>query len=297
MDNTGFNYFENTGYRNERKRMHSVYLKNDTFSHNDNHAFVCHLIEPLRLGKVGEVYLDYFMTYDIGASQANTAGDKTAFVMDIKEFNIQSKSNNMRLHSKIVIPNEDGLGTGTKIHKGRKMNYVATINPGIYHTLSGTITDFFGNSMFSDVDGHTITFSGGEGDPIPGAGGFTVHLHYIHNNTPINLTLIVNFSTDASTSPVIAFSNDGMTQTKTINVNKKSSLPLTMDEAVSLINDAFASIPASVVKTSGNDGLLFKNLHGGTITESTIQNTDAVVITVSIDSPHFVAEFVIIEKD
>ena len=308
MDGTGFNYFENTGYRNERKRMHSVYVKNDTSSHNDNHAFVCHLIEPLRIGKVAEVYLDYFLTYDIGAAQANTNGNKSSFVMDIKEFNIKSKSNIPRFHSKIVIPNEDAIGSGTKIHKGRKMNYVATINPGVYHTLSGTITDFLGNSMFSDdlddLDGHTSTFSGGEGDAIPVQGGFTVYFHYIQDHSLINLTLIVDFSTAASTNPVEPFTSDGQQQTKNIIVHRKGSLEATMDEAVLLISKAFEGLPTvpTVTITSNADGLLFKNLMGGTITspnsaDTLIQNASDVAIDVAIDSPHFAAEFVIIEKD
>lgn len=294
MDGTGFNYFENTGYRNERKRMHSVYLKNDTHSHNDNHAFECHLIEPLRLGKVGEVYLDYFMTYDIGAAQANTSGNKSAFVMDIKEFNIQSKSNNMRLHSKIVIPNEDGVGSGTKIHKGRKMNYVATINPGVYHKLSGTITDFLGSSMFSDVDadGHVITFS-----RAIVTGGFTVHFNHPHNNGLIAMTLIVNFSADETTPAPVAFSgSDGQFgQSRTINVVNTGSISEQMTLAAGLITTVLAQVAANV--TSLPDGLLFKKLHGGTIVESTNFVDGSGDITVSIDSPHFVAEFVIIEKD
>ena len=303
MDGTGFNYFENTGYRNERKRMHSVYLKNDTSSHNDNHAFVCHLVEPLRIGKVAEVYLDYFMTYDIGAAQANTNGNKSSFVMDIKEFNIQSKSNLQIYHSKIVIPNEDAIGSGTKIHKGRKMNYVATINPGVYHTLSGTITDFMGNTMFSDSDGHTIVFSGGNGNPNPEIGGFTIHFHTFQDNSLINLTLIVDFSTHPSSNPS-PFTNDGMQQTRTINVHTKGSLEETMDEAISLIKITFQDLPnqPTVTKTSNADGLLFTNLMGGTITSPNsshmpVRNEYGEDIDVAIDSPHFVAEFVIIEKD
>lgn len=299
MDNTGFNYFENTGYRNERKRMHSVYLKNDTSSHNDNHAFECHLIEPLRLGKVGEVYLDFFMTYDIGAAQANTNGGKSAFVMDIKEFNIQSKSNIQRYHSKIVIPNEDGVGSGTKIHKGRKMNYVATINPGVYHKLNGTITDFLGNSMFSESDGHVITFSGGEGDEVPEQGGFTVNLHDARG---VAKKVIVNFSTEAS-SHTNTLANDGAPPiSTTVTVQRtEGDLPATMDEAVTQILLAARAV-LTVQVTSENDGLLFKKLNGGTITfpnsmDTPIQNTWGVDIDVNIDSPHFVAEFVIIEKD
>lgn len=296
MDGTGFNYFENTGYRNERKRMHSVYLKNDTHSHNDNHAFECHLIEPLRLGKVGEVFLDYFMTYDIGAAQANTSGNKSAFVMDIKEFNIQSKSNNMRLHSKIVIPNEDGVGTGTKIHKGRKMNYVATINPGVYHKLSGTITDFLGSAMFSDVGGHSITFTGGGGDNNPETGAITV---VAHNPTPDNLgdfTAIITIT--ASTTTPGTTLGAGVHNSASIIANG-ADIGATLNAIKTALEALFTNFTnIKVTVNQANNGLIISGLNGGTITESTnIQNASESDITVSIDSPHFVAEFVIIEKD
>ena len=295
MDGTGFNYFENTGYRNERKRMHSVYLKNDTSSHNDNHAFECHLIEPLRIGKVGEVYLDYFMTYDIGAAQANSSGDKSAFVMDIKEFNIQSKSNIMRLHSKIVIPNEDGVGAGTKIHKGRKMNYVATINPGVYHKLSGTITDILGSSMFSEVDGHSITFTH-DTDANPETGAITV---VAHNPTQDNLgdfTAII-IITASTTTP--GTSLGGSTRSSTSIIANGANIGATLiaiKDALEALFIHFGDITVTV--NPANDGLIISGLNGGTITESTnIQNTSASDITVGIDAPHFVAEFVIVEKD
>ena len=75
-----------------------------------------------------------------------------------------------------------------------------------------------------------------------------------------------------------------------------------MDEAVTQIKLAVVDLVGfTVVKTSGNDGLLFTGLNGGTITfpnsTDTIQNAEEVAIDVGIDSPHFVAEFVIIEKD
>jgi hypothetical protein len=289
MDGTGFNYFENTGYRNERKRMHTIYLKNDAHSHNDNHAFECHLIEPLRLGKVGEVYLDYFMTYDIGVTQANTNINKQAFVMDIKEFNIQSKSNLQRLHSKMIIPNDDAAGTSTKVHKGRKMNYVATINPGVYHKLSGTITDLAGGSMLSLDSGHLITFGA-----IPTAGTITVVAHQDGIDYTGTVTIGDSMVTGNTLGP------NQVTSIDAVAVTVEENLTNTIANITARFNHIFGQLrdpQITFAAVSGPpEGISVTGLNGGTIGSSGVVAGEESA-DVSIDSPHFVAEFVIIEKD
>lgn len=290
MDGTGFNYFENTGYRNERKRMHTVYLKNDTHSHSDIHAFECHLIEPLRIGKVAEVFLDYFMTYDIGPTQSNTNINKQAFVMDIKEFNIQSKSNLQRLHSKMIIPNEDTTGTSTKVHKGRKMNYVATINPGVYHKLSGTITDLAGGSMLSLDSGHLITFG-----VNPTAGTITVVAH----QDGIDYTGTVTIGESNTDGNPLGAGNTTSIDAIALS-DEGGNLTNTIDNITARFNHIFGQLRdpnITFTAVSGPpEGISVTGLNGGTISSSgVVAGEDSA--DVSIDSPHFIAEFVIVEKD
>jgi hypothetical protein len=291
MDNTGFNYFENTGYRNERKRMHTIYLKNDTHSHNDNHAFECHLIEPLRLGKVGEVFLDYFMTYDIGADNANANINKQAFVMDIKEFNIQSKSNLQRLHSKMIIPNDDAAGTSTKVHKGRKMNYVATINPGIYHKLSGTITDLAGGTMLSSSlasAAHLITFGAN-----PTGGTITVVAHGLFG---VDFTGTVTIASSGGVDGT-QLADAGHIFISNATAVTGGDLSATITNIINRFTHMFSNVGVTFTAVSGPpEGIRVTGLNGGTISSSgVVAGEDSA--DVDIDSPHFIAEFVIIEKD
>ena len=63
-----------------------------------------------------------------------------------------STSSNQQIYNKILIPNEHNDINdvhSTVLHKGKKMNYVCTINPGRISKITGKITDLAGNSMFS----------------------------------------------------------------------------------------------------------------------------------------------------
>jgi len=287
MDNTGFNYFENTGYRNERKRMHTIYLKTDTHSHNDNNAFECPLIEPLRIDKVSEVFLDYFLTYDIGTLQGSGNIHKQAFVMDVKEFNIQSKSNKAILHAKMVIPNDDTAGTGARVHKGRKMNYVATINPGVYHKFSGTITDLAGDSMFGSSAGTKITFSGN-----PASGTVTL---------VANVTSGINRGTYTGVVTIISGANSngtllgGGVNTSTANAQTAADTDTTIVNILGRFQYMFSGLPVTITK-SGHS-IIVRGTHGGAFTSTNLASAEEEAVDAETESPHFTAEFVIIEKD
>ena len=92
------------------------------------------LIEPLIVDRLSDVFLDSFTTFNC---KANTSSDTSAFILDVEEFNIHSNSNNSKLaFNKCVIPNLATTATQTTIHKGKKLNYVCSINPCRLRTLT-----------------------------------------------------------------------------------------------------------------------------------------------------------------
>ena len=71
---------------------------------------------------------------------------------------VSQYSNENNSFNKLFIPNEytgDITATTRKIHKGKKLNYIASVNPSTLYDISGTITDLgdssgnFGN-MFNN---------------------------------------------------------------------------------------------------------------------------------------------------
>lgn len=118
-------------------------------------SFSVSLTEPLLIDKHYDIYLDNFTTHNAQKNtKENGSDDPTSnqhcFCLGIDQFNIQTSSNNPHMAGKIVIPNEETTAFGTntlKIHKGRKMNYVCTINPGKLSTISGSITGRNGTTI------------------------------------------------------------------------------------------------------------------------------------------------------
>ena len=102
------------------------------------------LIEPFKIDKLCDVYLDSFVTFK---SKINTVAVQMAFLLGINEFSTHSNSNKDDSFYKIVIPNTSNNAAGTHIHKGKKFNYICSINPTTLSSLSGTLTDLAGSSM------------------------------------------------------------------------------------------------------------------------------------------------------
>ena len=80
--------------------------------------------------------------------------DTMAFCLKINEFNVNSNvassTSNQQVYNNIIIPNEHNTTNDVLscvIHKGKKLNYVCTIEPGKITKLTGKITDLAGNSM------------------------------------------------------------------------------------------------------------------------------------------------------
>ena len=151
------NLYENSGYQFERRERKTLLLDivNDTsakggsstsLSGNDQ-LFAVELHEPLRIDKLSDIYLDSFTTFN---AKNNRTSPNIAFVLGIDQFNINSNSTkDSKLFNKIIIPNDATSNSEARVHKGKKMNYICSINPETLTTISGSITDLAGSESFA----------------------------------------------------------------------------------------------------------------------------------------------------
>jgi len=153
--------YQNPGYQFERRDKKTLILDiaDDGSSFNPlskAEDFSADLFEPLIIDKLSDIYLDSFMTHN---SQICHSGDKMAFSLGINEFNINSNSasnsSTARQHTynKIIIPNDHASIDNVHscvVHKGKKLNYVCSINPCRLSKITGKITDLNGSSMYND---------------------------------------------------------------------------------------------------------------------------------------------------
>ncbi len=152
QENAKLSFFQNPGYQFERREKKNLLIDHKIGTTITD--ITLPLFEPLKIDKLSDVYIESFTTFD---AEVNTATDKIAFVVDIKEFNINTSTNLYstgttvtNTFNKIVIPNEEtgAASNKTKVHKGRKLNYVCTLNPTTIANLTIKITDLGGATMF-----------------------------------------------------------------------------------------------------------------------------------------------------
>lgn len=195
--------YQNSGYQFERRNKKTLVLDIvDTASVaplSTTAEFTVDLFEPLIIDKLSDVYIDSVSTYN---SLLCDTSNRTAFSLSINEFNVNSNvassSSGQQIFNKILIPNENNDINNVHsvvIHKGKKMNYVCSINPGKITKLSGKITDLGTGSMFSTS---TSSADGGK-------------LHYVKlataatQNVDIGTTLSFAGGTSGSGNFVTAF--------------------------------------------------------------------------------------------
>ena len=139
--------YENTGYRFTRRKQHllNIHISNIEAGKIKT-GTTLPLQEPLIIDSQSDIYMDSFTTFNSDSN--NTTANKHVFVMKIPEFNIQANSTNAILHNAIIVPNEDSNGTDThKVHKGRKMNFIATVNPMKLTSITISLTDLAGSHI------------------------------------------------------------------------------------------------------------------------------------------------------
>ena len=137
--------YQNTGYKNTRlsKRILNI----DSGIIVQGISFSLDLQEKFRIDKKSDIYLDSITTHN--CVQNNTS-DRIGFLLTINEFNNNnSYSNTSGIHNKIFIPNDATSPTvgQTVTHKGKKLNYVGTINPTELLNLNITLTDLSTNPL------------------------------------------------------------------------------------------------------------------------------------------------------
>jgi len=144
-ENAKLAFYQNPGYQLERRERKSFIIKADPAQTG---VFDVSLQEPLIIDRLSDIYLENFTTFHSTADHPANTSDCSAYVLKINEFNHQGNSTEGNTFNKLIIPNENtGLPTvnSRKIHKGKKLNYVASINPSTLSKISGTVTDLNGN--------------------------------------------------------------------------------------------------------------------------------------------------------
>ena len=145
-------FYQNTNYSSDRTTRKTIIIDMvigtaTTF----NEA----LIEPLIIDKHCEVYLEAMTTWRaIDSFSAVNMG----FVLKVDDFAMRSVSNKSTSNAGLIIPNELGqMGSWTgdplayavttgqlslsKSHKGKKLNYICSMNPTKLTKISGSLTD------------------------------------------------------------------------------------------------------------------------------------------------------------
>ena len=107
------------------------------------------------IDKQCDIYLEHFTT--TGALKYDSSNE-TAFLLKINEFNILNSTNNTVLQNTLIIPNETATDNVfvTKIHKGKKLNYICTINPTKLRKISGSITALDGSTTMFGSNGRFV---------------------------------------------------------------------------------------------------------------------------------------------
>jgi len=161
---SGFDTYMNSRYNFDRLPKKTLLVRwNGT---NDRKQIDLKLTEPFKIDVLSDIYLDNFTTFSQDVPHAPD-DSKSAFVLKINEFNIQSNSagtvtinasgnvtsdNRGGLFNGIVIPADSFYnGSGISSHKSKKMNYICSVNPTVITKLTGTVTDLDGQDMFKNA--------------------------------------------------------------------------------------------------------------------------------------------------
>ena len=159
-DNAKLAFYQNPGYQLERRERKSFILKvvggePGVTIHIDG-KFNLTLHEPLIIDRLSDIYLENFTTFHgNGGLDGSDGKNYSAFVLRISEFNHQGNSTDQVTFNSLIIPNEYNttVSAGRKIHKGKKLNYVASVNPSTLSNISGTITGLsVDTKMFGNGD-------------------------------------------------------------------------------------------------------------------------------------------------
>jgi hypothetical protein len=146
--------YSNTKYNFDREDSKTIILDIPITDLNV-HTFTKNLEENLTVDVHSDIYLDSITTYNCVSSSDNSSN--MGFILNIDEFEVKSVSNEGKLGRSIFIPNEQsGTQNVSKSHKGKKLNYICSINPTNINRISGKITNIDGGTAFHTGGGRLV---------------------------------------------------------------------------------------------------------------------------------------------
>ena len=156
QENAKLSLYQNTNYSFERRERQTLII--DHIIGTTISKITLPLYEPLIIDRLSDIYLDSFTTWNAFAGTSA----RVLFVLSIDEFNLNSNSNKYSTGTtptpsfrKIIIPNEAADIEKVVVHKGKKMNYICSINPTKLNQLTIQLTDLSSPpaTMFNDTNG------------------------------------------------------------------------------------------------------------------------------------------------
>lgn len=150
--------YTNTKYNFEREGSKTIIL--DVPMNTSDHSFTKILQEKLTVDVHSEIFLDSITTYDCKSSFGSS--NDIGFILTIDQFDVKSTSNIGILGRSVFIPNEQNVDSNaestalSKSHKGKKLNYVCSINPTNIDRISGKLTNIAGASAFASNNGRFV---------------------------------------------------------------------------------------------------------------------------------------------
>tara|TARA_B100000427_G_C15483948_1_gene584389 strand:- start:56 stop:574 length:519 start_codon:yes stop_codon:yes gene_type:complete len=153
--------YSNTKYSFERNESKTIVI-NVPMTTSDN-TFDVSLPEILTIDKHSNIYLDSLTTFYCKTSRDPDnaiTGDNMGFILSIDQFEMKSVSNTSGIGRSIFIPNDQNINTAatnasvqdlaiSKTHKGKKLNYICSINPTNINRISGKLTNINGGTVFA----------------------------------------------------------------------------------------------------------------------------------------------------
>ena len=150
------NFFENTQYKNKFTRK-SLLLEIGLLTSTTNYTVT--LPEELKIDNFSEVFVDTVVTNNIEVN-SDSVPDNLGMLLKIDGINTRTIGGdttgiNNNYNGKFFIPNEAGPASATaleqmKIHKGRKQNYMGTIEAGRYRDFNITLSNLNNESIYKD---------------------------------------------------------------------------------------------------------------------------------------------------
>lgn len=152
--------YSNTKYSFERNESKTIVV-NVPMTTGVN-TFDVPLSEILTIDKHSNIYLDSLTTFYCKTSSEDPAvtysltGENMGFILSIDQFETKSVSNTSEIGRSIFIPNDQNIDGSdptdlaiSKTHKGKKLNYICSINPTNINRISGKLTNINGGTVFA----------------------------------------------------------------------------------------------------------------------------------------------------